>query len=108
MEGKREGRTTINLGQRSDIRIAEKFRTPAYVDRVVKEEVGDPFTRSIISDLSEPEKKLKMRRRVFSDLKRAFPGSEITGTADANGVKFFRDGKQILVWTDPDVTSLPE
>ena len=104
LELRRAGATAISLGARADIDIGKRFRTPQYVDRVVREEIGDPLT-GFLSDLKPRDQKLKMRRRVLADLRRAYPDSEITGTADANGVIFFRDGKRVLVWTDP---SIPE
>jgi len=100
---KRAGATTISLERRADVDILKRFRGPEYVDRIKKEELGDPLSR-FISDVSPARQKLRLRQRVLSDLKRAFPGSEITGKADKNGVVFYKDGERVLVWTDPDLS----
>lgn len=109
LDMKRAGATRISLGEKiaqreafTDIDVAEQFRKPDYVDRVVKEEIGSGF-EAFASDLSPNEKKVKMRQRVLSDLRRAFPGKEITGEATDKGVTFKIDDKTILVWTDPSV-----
>jgi len=105
LEMRRAGAPIVTLAERAEVDISKRFRSPEYKDRIFKEEIGDPFT-GFISGLSPAQQKLKMRRRVFSDLKRAFPGSDITGKSDANGVVFYKDGERILVWTDPEITEV--
>ena len=102
LELRRAGATAISLGARADIAVGKRFRTPEYVDRVVKEEIGDLFT-GFLSDLEAPEQKLKMRRRVYADIRRAFPKAKITGVTDSRGIQFFVDGDKFIYWTDPDI-----
>ena len=102
LELRRAGATAISLGERADIAVGKRFRTPEYVDRVVKEEIGDPLA-GFLSDLKPSEQKLKMRKRVHADIRRAFPKAKITGVGDANGVQFFVDGDKFIYWTDPSI-----
>ncbi len=102
LEIRRAGATAITLGARADIDIGKRFRTPQYRDRIFKEELGG-LAEAFYLKLTPGEAKLKMRRRVLADVRRAFPKATITGVADSKGVQFFRDGEKFIYWTDPDI-----